>query len=211
MRGGGIHAKSSTISVYQKGGTLQFISNNTENGSGLYLEINPTMYLLKNRPDSRVNHRMIIIFTGNHAHYGGAVYVADDTNTGACSPNIECFIQTLAVYKSSRTYNTVNIHFSGNSATEHGSNVFGGLLDRCVPSSFAEVYRRKLKNYYDGVSYLQHLSNIQLDSIASPPIRICFCSNESEPDCSYQPPPIRVIKEKRSMCHLLQLIKSIIL
>ena len=192
MRGGGIHAKSSTISVYQKGGKLQLIDNNAENGSGLYLEINPKLYLLKNHTEGKV-HRLIIIFTGNHAHYGGAVYVADDTNTGAYLPNIECFIQTLAVYRFYEAKNTVNIHFSGNTA-EHGSNMFGGLLDRCVPSSFAEVYRHEVKNYYDGVSYLQHLSNIKLDSIASPPVRVCFCNNESEPDCSYQPPTIKVKK-----------------
>ena len=194
MRGGGIHAKSSTISVYQKGGTLQFISNNAKNGSGLYLEINPKLYLLKSEAEGANVRRNFLIFTDNHAHYGGAVYVADNTNFGACSPNIECFIQILAVYRyyNADAHNTVNIHFSGNSATEHGANMFGGLLDRCVPSSFAEVYRNKI--YYGGVSYIQHLSNIQLDSIASPPVRVCFCNNESEPDCSYQPPPINVKK-----------------
>ena len=197
MRGGGIHAKSSTISVYQQGGTLQFINNNAENGSGLYLEINPKLYLLKSEAEDAKVHRSFLIFTGNHAHYGGAVYVADDTNFGACSLNIECFIQTLAVYKFRKTINTVNIHFSGNTATEHGSNVFGGLLDRCVPSSFAEVYAKQPSlrtQYYDGVYYLNNVSNIQLDSIASPPLRVCFCNNESEPNCSYQPPPIEVKK-----------------
>ena len=197
MRGGGILAKSSTISVYQQEGTLQLINNNAENGSGLYLEVNPKLYLLKSKAVSATKvHRNLLIFTGNHAHYGGAVYVADDTNPGACSPKIECFIQILALYESYwpiNKINTVNIHFSGNSATEHGSNVFGGLLDRCVPSSLAEVFKPKVKPY-NGVSYLQHLSNIQLDSIASPPVRVCFCNNESEPDCSYQPPPIRVKK-----------------
>ena len=197
MRGGGIHAKSSTISVYQQGGTLQFINNNAENGSGLYLEVNPKLYLLKSKAESANKvHRNLLIFTGNHAHYGGAVYVADDTNPGACSPNIECFIQILALYGGYwpiKKINTVNIHFSGNSATEHGSNMFGGLLDRCVPSLLAEVFKPEVKPY-NGVNYLQHLSNIQLNSISSPPIRVCFCNNESEPDFSYQPPPIKVKK-----------------
>ena len=199
MRGGGIHAKSSTISVYQKGGTLQFINNTAENGSGLYLEINPKLYLLKSEAEDAKVHRDLLIFTGNHAHYGGAVYVADDTNPGACSPNIECFIQTLAQYRfpGRITINTVNIHFSGNMATEHGPNMFGGLLDRCVPSSLAEVYIKHPnlgKQYYDGVDYLQNLSNTTPDSIASPPVRVCFCNNESEQNCSYQPPPIKVKK-----------------
>ena len=196
MRGGGVHAKSSTITVHQQGGTLQFTNNRAENGGGLYLEVNTKLYLLK---DDRVSGRNLLIFTGNYGNYGGAVYVADDTNSRACLPNIECFIQTLALrlyqYSSTRL-NTVNIQFFKNTATEHGSNLFGGLLDRCVPSSFAEVYLKEqsLRTHYSGVNYLKNLSNIALESIASPPVRVCFCGNESEPDCSYQPPPIKVKK-----------------
>ena len=124
--------------------------------------------------------------------------MADDTNFGACSPDIECFVQVLAIHQQSHpSIGTLNIDFSGNKATEYGSNLFGGLLDRCIPSSFAEVYLKNpnLKQlYYNGVSYLQDLSNISFDSIASSSVRVCFCTNESEPDCSYRPPPIRVKK-----------------
>ena len=199
MRGGGVHAKSSTITVYQQGGTLQFTNNRAENGSGLYLEVNPKLNLLKEDYDDYGSGRNLLIFTGNHGNYGGAVYVADDTNSEACSPNNECFIQTLALHQfiSSSNINTVNIQFSGNTATEHGANLFGGLLDRCVPSPFAEVYLKQPSlrtQYYTGVNYLQDLSNTALESIASPPVRVCFHNNESEPDCSYQPPPIKVKK-----------------
>ena len=194
MRGGGVHAKSSTITVYQQGGTLQFTNNRAENGSELYLEVNSKLYLLKDAHSSR----NILIFTSNYCNYGGAVYVADDTNPGACSLNIECFIQTIALYQFRSPYlHTVNIQFSGNTATEHGPNLFGGLLDRCVPSSNAEVYQKQPSlrtQYYNGVNYIQDLSNIAIDSIASPPVRVCFCDSESEPDCSYQPPPIKVMK-----------------
>ena len=199
MRGGGVHAQGSTITVYQRGqGRLHFVNNTAENGSGLYLEANPKLYLLKNHRVNKKKHLLNVTFIGNHANYGGAMYVADDTNSGACSSKIECFIQTLAQYqyKDSRLY-TVNIQFSGNTATEHGPNLFGGLLDRCVPSLFAEVYQKQpslTTQYYTGVNYLQNLSNIAIDSIASPPVRVCFCDSESEPDCSYQPPPIKVKK-----------------
>ena len=194
MRGGGVHAKSSTITIYQPGGTLQLTNNRAENGGGLYLEVNPKLYILKENGNDYSN---ILIFAGNHGKYGGAVYVADDTNSGACSPNIECFTQTLALYQLTFDSVTANIQFSGNTATEHGPNLFGGLLDRCVPSSFAEVYLKQSSlrtQYYSGVSYLQDLSNIELESISSPPVRVCLCDNESEPDCSYQPPPIKVKK-----------------
>ena len=196
MRGGGIHAKSSTIAVYQQGGTLQFIDNNAENGSGLYLEINPKLYILK----SGDTHKNLLIFNGNHAHYGGAVYVADDTNSGACSPNIDCFIQTLALYTEldSMSFNTVNIQFTGNTATERGSSLYGGLLDRCVPtSSFAEVYQKEQNlttQHYNGVKYVKDISGITFDYIASSPVRVCFCDNKREQNCSYQPPPIKVKK-----------------
>ena len=199
MRGGGVHATSSTITVYQQG-SLQFINNSAMNGSGLYLEINPKLYFL----GGKVHHNWFfkLIFTDNKAKYGGAIYVADDTNFGTCSPNIECFFQVLSLVGYQILYGfsstpTNYIQYSGNIATEQGPNLFGGLLDRCVPSSFAEVYKRQpglRTQYYSGIDYLKDLSNITLDSIASLPVRVCFCSSESEPDCSYQPPPIKVKK-----------------
>ena len=192
-RGGGIHATSSTVAVYQPT-TLQFINNRAENGSGLYLEVNPKLYILKTgRLFTYEQH--LLIFSGNHANYRGTVYVADDTNSGACSPDNECFIQTLALFQEGNIMSdTVNILFSDNTASEQGADLFGGLLDRCIPSPFAEVYQKQTTRY-SGVSYLGNISNITaLDTISSLPVRICFCNNESEPDCSYQPPPIKVKK-----------------
>ena len=194
MRGGGIHATSSTVAVYQPGGTLQFINNKAENGSGLYLEVNPKLYILKSQR-SCIDDEHSLIFSVNHAKYGGAMYVADDTNSGACSLNTECFIQTLKLYQyNDNILNTVNILFYGNTASEQGANLFGGLLDRCIPSPFAEVYQ-KHRTHYSGFNYLGNISNtIELDTISSPPVRVCFCRSESEPNCSYQPPPIEVKK-----------------
>ena len=192
MRGGGIHATSSTVAVYRPT-ILQFINNRAENGSGLYLEVNPKLYVLSSPPSS--DDAYLLIFSGNHANYGGAVYVADDTNSGACSPDNECFIQTLALHSFPiPDRSTVNIVFSDNTASEQGANLFGGLLDRCIPSPFAEVYLKQ-RTHYSGVSYLGNISTVTaLDTISSLPVRICFCNNESEPDCSYQPPPIKVKK-----------------
>ena len=192
MRGGGIHATSSTVAVYQPT-TLQFINNRAENGSGLYLEVNPKLYILKSQR-SYNDDEYSLIFSGNHANYSGTVYVADDTNSGACSPDNECFIQTLSLHQLNYILDTVNILFSDNTASGQGANLFGGLLDRCIPSPFAEVYRKQI-THYSGVSYLGNISTItELDTISSLPVRTCFCNNESEPDCSYQPPPIKVMK-----------------
>ena len=194
MRGGGIHATTSTVEVHQPG-TLQFINNRAENGSGLYLEVNSKLYILKSK-GSHIDDEHLLIFSGNHANYGGAFYVADDTNSGTCESDNECFIQTLALQQDSETYTnyTVNILFSAITASEQGDNLFGGLLDRCIPSLFAEVYLNR-RTHYSGVSYLGNISNITtLDTISSLPVRVCFCNSKSEPDCSYQPPPIKVKK-----------------
>ena len=195
-RGGGIHATSSTVAVYQLG-TLQFINNRAENGSGLYLEVNAKLNVLKSQRSHNENE-YILIFRDNHANYGGAIYVADDTNSGACLPDYECFIQIWALHHVvHNNLNTSNILFSDNTASEQGANLFGGLLDRCISSPFAEVYQQTIPTYYSGVSYLGNISNIAaLDTISSLPVRVCFCKSESEPDCSYQPPTIKVKKGK---------------
>ena len=205
-RGGGVYATSSIISLCQQG-YLCFVNNVAQSGGGLYLEVNPKLNLLK-REYYNTQGLAFLIFTDNRAAYGGAVYVADDTNSGGCSPNVECFIQTLALYKldddQAQYYShQKNIRFSGNNATERGSILFGGLLDRCVPSNFAEIYEIEPElrgQYYNGVAYLQNQSNIPADlvriqeSISSPPVRICFCNENDEPDCHLQSQTISVMK-----------------
>ena len=193
--GGGIHTSSSTIAVYTPG-TLQINYNSAELGGGIYLEQNPKLYYLKN---VRVGYSMN--FTGNNASYGGALYVADDTNSGACLRNTECFFQTLALHQLDPLSVNTSFLFSENRATEQGSDLFGGLLDRCISSPFAEVHLKydpkeplKQNAHFSGVIYLQSTSNIELGSITSQPVRVCFCNSENEPYCNYQPPPIRVQK-----------------
>ena len=194
MRGGGIHATSSTISIYQPA-ILQIINNNANLGGGMYLEVNSNLYVLIK--DAYIADKIYLKVTGNHAKYGGAVYVADDTNSGTCSPDNECFIQRLALYNdydNKVDLRVGNIYFSCNTATAQGSTLFGGLLDRCIPSYFAEVYNKQ-RIHYSGVHYLQSISNnIALDSISSQPVRVCFCNSEHEPDCSYRLPTITVKK-----------------
>ena len=191
MEGGGIYATSSTITVHQPG-ALQFINNSADIGGGMYLGVNPRLNLLISMADK--NTGKLIKFSGNHAIYGGAVYVADDTSSAACLTAAECFIQSLALYQFvPQDSRTINIFFSENIATKEGSNLFGGLLDRCLPSPFAEVHI-KHETQYSGITYIGNISNITLDSIASLPIKVCFCNSEYQPDCSYQLPPMKVKK-----------------
>lgn len=193
-QGGGISATSSTIAVYQPG-MLKFFNNRAENGSGIYLEVNAKLYILKNNIQYYRGDIQPLVFDSNRANYGGAVYVADGTNSGACSIDTECFMQTFALYGEgeSERGKLSNVIFSGNTATKHGDVLFGGLLDRCVPSPFAEV-SLTLHPVHSGVDYIVTISNIARNSISSPPIRLCFCNSDQEPECSYQPTPIKVKK-----------------
>jgi predicted outer membrane repeat protein len=192
-RGGGIHAVSSTVAVHEPG-TLQFSNNTAENGGGVYLKVEAKLYILKSR--FHEDDRHLLTFSGNHAGYGGAIYVADDTNSGACLPDSECFFQTLTIHliKSSLQATTkTDLFFFNNTAKEQGANLFGGQLDRCIPSPFSEVHLT-LRINYSGISYLGNISNINtiaLDTISSLPVRVCFCDSDNEPDCSYQPPAIK--------------------
>ena len=136
-----------------------------------------------------------VVFSGNSGTYGGAVFIADYTNTGACLPMIECFFQILATYRQisqSRELDSQNIVFSDNIA-EYGSSLFGGLLDRCIPSPLAEVFHGH-KSPYRGVTYLRSISNITIDAIASLPVRICFCNSKGQPDCDFHLPMVKVKK-----------------
>ena len=195
VSGGGIHATSSTIAVHQQW-TLLFINNKAEEyGGGLHLGINPKLYILKPQR-SLYDDEYLLTFRDNYASFGGAIYVDDATNSGACSPDSECFFQALALYLDFPSH-TGNILFSGNTASEQGANLFGGLLDRCIPSPFAEVYLKHGIAHFNGVSYLGNVSNVAaIDTLASLPVRVCFCNSESEPDCSYQPTTIKVKKGK---------------
>ena len=201
-RGGGIHSSGSIIAVYQPA-ALQFVNNRAKNGSGLYLEVKSRLYILKSKSRYSLYTKYLLFFTDNHADYGGAIYMSDITNSGACLADNECFIQTLALHKMNLyKMNIANIHFYGNIASWKGSNIYGGLLDRCIPSPFAEVYLNneiEKISYYSAINYLSNISNLApqmsaLDTISSLPVRVCFCVNESYHDCGYRPKPFMVKK-----------------
>ena len=95
--------------MYQKG-TLTLTNNTTIRGGRIYLESNAKLHLLKSvteRIGSFVH--MMVVFIGNQAEYGGAVYIADETNSGACRNGQECPLQTLIIDKiSSEIHNFVD-------------------------------------------------------------------------------------------------------
>ena len=129
----------------------------------MYLEINAKLYILKpQKSQTNVVYSEITMPTMEEPYI--MLYVANDTNSGAYSPNNECFIQTLGLQEYFASH-TADILFFGNTASEQGANLFGGLLDRCTPSPFAEVYLKH--RMYSGTSYFGNMSNLSaLDTIA---------------------------------------------
>ena len=109
----------------------------------------------------------------------------DNTNSGTCAsePKTECFFQVLAIHviESERT-KIQSIHFSQNYVNISGSTLYGGLLDRCAVSQFAEVqYKNKSSN---GVCYFKDISSGG-SILTSYPVRVCLCIS-NEHDCTHQ-------------------------
>ena len=207
-RGGGLHAISSSIEVTSAystcscytGARLHFNENSAEMGGGLALEANAELIILRYQYNTVNMVNEIVTFTANSAHsYGGAVYVDDDTNSGSmCTSDskTECFFQVLALHSLNHIdVRTQNILFSQNQANISGSTLYGGLLDRCTVSQFAEVYSKDARN---GVAYLRGISLPPDDdretidlfatnnvSISSRPVKVCFCI-ENEYNCFHQ-------------------------
>ena len=228
-KGGGIHADSSSVKAasdhislfpctndprirFYTGTRLYFTKNKAERGGGLSLEANAKLYILKysHYPTCRYDTNTAI-FAANIADYGGAIYVDDNSNSGtSCSgeANAECFFQVLALYdvESNRLPETQSMHFTNNYANISGSTLYGGLLDRCAVSQFAEVRnvhpdnepsQYNIENDGNGIMYFYDVSTLynshyDMDiklrtniSLSSNPVRVCLCVN-SEHDCTHK-------------------------
>ena len=220
-KGGGVHAiSSSIIAFYNNDGsdntTLTFINNMASKGGGIYLEANAKLYIIKK--GLKYTHQIqtyAMNFIQNYADFGGAIYVDDNLNSAACnrphnvthSDASECFFQVLTfVTKSvSNSEHLRTIYLEKNQAQTslHGHVLYGGLLDRCTISPFAQVqrYRHKQQNfsniieYFLNVTSIKNLTELKLQ-ISSSPVRICFCKNE-EPDCNFELPPFNVKSGER--------------
>ena len=190
----------------QHGGVLSIRENDAKMGGGVCLEEYSKLHIVKQQAEylGIENPKLWqkVVFIGNNATYGGAIYVSDLTILETCSSNPfgtssqECFIQTLALHSSSsHSLNTVNAFFFNNVARISGSALYGGLLDRCTVNPSAEIFlKTQNMTLLDGVTYIQNVTNINLSSIASDPVHLCFCKN-GQPDCSYQPHTVYINSE----------------
>ena len=222
-KGGGIHAISSYIKAFSNlkvtemnvdTAIINFTNNIAQRGGGLSLEANAKFVILKYEDGEILllstyyhytyNQSYTMIFSGNSADYGGAIYVNDDTNSGTCTHDskTDCFFQILAyisgLYRldeiSDRSLNytrdilkTESLYFSENSASISGSTLYGGLLDRCAVNQFSEVritYEEEYRDGGNGITYLKHVSTIENASISSRPVKVCLCMDNKH-NCTH--------------------------
>ena len=218
-KGGGLHAISSSIKAASSissypyvytGARMNITGNAAKRGGGLSLEANAKFYTLKydhyNDDDIDLN---TTTFAANSADYGGAIHVDDYTNSGTCASNTEteCFFQVLALYNYEFSNLRIqSMHFSQNHANISGSTLYGGLLDRCAVSPFAEVhikYPHDFKDRGDGIAYFKNVSTFTYynsyyydyydyydrtrEIISSDPVRVCLCfTADQNNDCPHQ-------------------------
>ena len=217
-KGGAIHAISSSIKTnfiedffFSARSQIYFIENHAHKGGAVSLEVNAKLYIFikVNIGINKDNLIASLTFTRNEADYGGAMYVADGTNSGICasasyhiqSSSTECFLQALGLHgRRAASYTYVN--FTNNTGKISGATLYGGLLDRCTVSPFGEIYSMSHRTTHSeqkiisGVKYFETYSNIKRSSISSKAVRTCFCKSDHL-DCDYQPSPVRRKKGER--------------
>ena len=207
-RGGGLHAISSSIRATSSalidpiskhflqytGTKINFVKNTAELGGGLSFEVNAKLYILKYNPilySGNDTSTTVTNFTANSADYGGAVYVDDDTNSGMCAsnPKMECFFQVLTIHsEESKSLKIQSIYFSQNYANISGPTLYGGLLDRCAVSQFAEVHNKHSSGQEyeyegNGISYFTDVATGERTLMSSLPVQVCLCTS-TEHNCT---------------------------
>ena len=225
QNGGGVYAIGSYIKITR--GRMDFENNVARKGAAIYLERNSNIRLLKERRETEGEYDRKLTFIDNHAQYGGAVYVSDSTKgilaceRGVPGSNLsqssqECFIQTLLLHTTASVTDTkanhFNVLFLNNTANVSGGAIYGGLLDRCMLNSSAELvaqfpeyrqstgfdYIRVTAKFAGLVDYdnltLNYIPDKLIDAIKSPsveglissePVQVCFCL-ENVHNCSHE-------------------------
>jgi hypothetical protein len=161
--GGAVHAIGSSIS-FSDYSAANFSTNLAGNGAAMYLSA-ATLTLGATKLE----------FHNNSADgYGGVIFHKDTPNTLQCSfmDNSEtadrflslpyCFLQRQDFIV------TGSIISSNNSATQGGSFLYGGLLDRCRP------YKENVNTEYALMTNEYLLSQMELSSEA---YELCFCNH----------------------------------
>ena len=208
-KGGGIHLAYSDIKMEAENGknaSLVVAGNSAQFGGGMHLEG-------FSRLRTQVTNTLIKLID-NSADNGAAIFVDDNTKYGTCvattgsvnfTPEAECFIGVHGLNTFSKSMVIYNQELEeslvawNNTAKSLGPDLFGGLLDRCIPSSAnnaitaSDVSGEHTSG--SGLAYFKNLSNINtnMNRITSLPVRVCICT-QNLPDCNFQSPTRKVLK-----------------
>ena len=160
--GAGLYVSGSQLTV---SGNFTFRNNTTyDTGGGLWLDGGATLHLLSNTT---------MLFSENSANKGGAISVDDVNPFLYCIPKYElarhmlddCFFQVPA------NYSDIHLQFEYNYAAVAGSDIYGGLIDKC-----------KAKYHENSSKIFDTITENSVLWISSFPYEICYC-NSSEFQC----------------------------
>ena len=184
---------SHTIVVYKsqiifKGQVVFENNTSTIDGGALHLDESSLLYFEPNTSISFIKN--------NALKRGGAIYV-ENTKADEYLQHIFCFFELEDMAK----YHQANVQlvFEGNLAGIAGDALYGGRIDICTLFPNTSLAKQ---NFFMAVDFTQeNIQALVLDPadvfeslfnftdktpssslISSDPFRICFCSNESEPD-----------------------------
>ena len=206
QNGGGIYAVASNIDVFSHA-YVHIKSNSANNsGGGIYLQRSSKIYILKKEVELELGKMLVeLVIFDNTAQYGGGIFVADSTESGACiGDNVtmvgevtqtECFIQTLNLhgFNTNLLYTlTKNFQLRDNSKCLTSSqqiyrNTF--LTNNTAFQSGADIYGGLLDRCTVDVSAefsssgngFEYLNNTVLfSSIASEAVRVQVCNTTKQ-------------------------------
>ena len=179
VHGGGIHGSRAILEVCE---TVSFTENSATNGGGLSLASGSQCLLSSNTT---------VYLRGNHAEQnGGAIFVADEPfsyctfsqNSFVIDSREHCFFQPLDLPDS-----TARFILENNTAADAGTELYGGMVDRCDIQNSRTYYRDDF--FFSGVIF-NTTFNITKDKnagkesvISSEPFQVCPCY-DGHPNCS---------------------------
>ena len=158
---GAISAYNSKI-IFSDNTTIQFSNNTGLNGGALSLD--SASALVFNATNSPIS----INFTRNMAQRGGALYVNDSATSGTSS--------IRSIFELQCDVSLVKLTFCNNSAELGGNQIYGGWVDWFTDETGLTRYA------HNTVEKMFDFQCNNVSEIASRPIRICRCT-ENSPDC----------------------------
>ena len=130
-----------------------------------------------------------LVFRENSANRGAAIFVSDTSNSFLCESFLTLSIDLRMCFFSiepSMSEESVALTFENNTVSipNGGESIFGGMLDRCIPSYES----------FTGLNLLKKIiPDFNISTISSEPLRLCFCVNGT-PDYHYQPPTFGIVR-----------------